>query len=274
MASLLNPADAILFDVPEKTVTIEDDIRWVIPPDQRDLYPPECTHFLIPAGSTGTVRAVGVLANADVVVLRFPTSGQFCMVEADTLELSVEERDAIRKFTSSVVHKADNDGGGVDEESSSSEEDSDGGDPDFEGEDPDSEGEKPTSRKRAAVAGGDGLKKPRPVGRQKPRKRYEFLKLDEENPLRVAFEEAEAKKKTEDAAEFQAAVEALKVHDLYKKAAYQKILAEVEDWVERGGAEATGAGWIRRLMSKGEDRLTPSVVRYRYKAIAPGPGAA
>ena len=132
---------------------------------------------------------------------------------------------------------------------------------------------KPGSRKRAAAAGGDGLKKPRPVGLQKPRWPNEFRRLDEENPLRVTFEEAEAKKKAEDAAEFQAAVKALKAHDLYKEAAYQVILGEVEGWVDRGGAKETAASWIRRLMSKGKDRLRPSRVRLKYKAVKHTGGA-
>ena len=265
MASLLNPADATLFDVPEKTVTIEDDIRWVIPPDQRDLYPPECTHFLIPAGSTGTVRAVGVLANADVVVLRFPTSGQFCMVEADTLELSVEERDAIRKFTSSVVHKADNDGGGVDEESSTSEEDSDdddkGEDPDFDGED-----EEPPSLNRTVANGGGSGKRTRcPKGGLYPCEMPPAMRAAHER----AMAEKKAKKKAEGAGELEAAVAALKAHDLYKKKNYQAILAEVENWAERGGTVLTAAKWIRRLMSEGDDQLTPSRVRLNYKKVYP-----
>ena len=251
-------------------VTVDRDLIGEIPLEDRDSYLGS-THFRLREGSTGTVEAIGVLRDEDVVRLRL-SSGAVCIVKVDDLDdVSAEERDAIRHFTSSVVHKADNDGGGVDEESSSSEEDSDGGDPDFEGEDPDSEGEKPTSRKRAAVAGGDGLKKPRPVGLQKPRYANEFRALAPENPLRVAFEEAEAKKDAEGAVALKAAVSAIKKWDLYdtaprsSKITYKQTVSEVEAWVEAGNSKAKAAEWIRRLMSKSEDRLMPSEVRKKTK---------
>ena len=130
----------------------------------------------------------------------------------------------------------------------------------------------PASRKRAAAAGGDGLKKPRPVGLQKPRYANEFRALAPENPLRVAFEEAEAKKKAEDTAELQAAVKALKAHDLYKQPAYQQILVDVLARVAKGGPsfdsqkrthEKIAAGRIRRLMGPdgGKEQLNPGGVR-------------
>ena len=43
------------------------------------------------------------------------------------------------------------------------------------------------------------------------------------------------------------------------------IVGEVKDWADRGGTVLTAAKWIRCLMSKGEDRLTPSKVRKKYK---------
>ena len=46
----------------------------------------------------------------------------------------------------------------------------------------------------------------------------------------MAFEEAEAKKKAEDADELEAAVAALMAHDLYKKGNYAAILREVKLW--------------------------------------------
>ena len=129
---------------------------------------------------------------------------------------------------------------------------------------------KPGSRKRAAPG-------PRGLGRQKPRKRCEFLALEKENPLRVAFEKAEAKKKAEDAAELQAAVKALKAHDLYKKPTYQKILADVEAWVAKGGLrhdtsthEKIAASRIRRLMGEdeGKKKMTPGQVRLLLRSQA------
>lgn len=148
-------------------------------------------------------------------------------------------------------------------------------DDDDKGKDPDFEGEKPSSRTRAA-ANGAGPKKPRPSGLQKPRKRCEFLKLAEENPLRVAFEKAEAKKDAAGALELEAAVSAIEKWDLYdtaprsSKTTYKQIVSEVQDWAKRGGTKATAASWIRRLMSKGTDRLLPSDVRPKYKRTPPG----
>ena len=48
------------------------------------------------------------------------------------------------------------------------------------------------------------------------------------------------------------------------------IVGEVKGWADRGGAKATAASWIRRLVSEGEDRLTPSVVRANYQRVSPG----
>ena len=87
---------------------------------------------------------------------------------------------------------------------------------------------------------------------------------------RAAHERAKAKKKAEGADELEAAAAALKAHDLYKKKNYQAILAEVEGWAKRGGTVLTAAKWIRCLMSKGDDRLTPSVVRSNYQRTWPG----
>ena len=130
---------------------------------------------------------------------------------------------------------------------------------------------KPASRKRAAAADGDGRKKPRPVGPQKARWPNEFRKLAPENPLRVAFEEAEAKKDAEGAVALKAAVSAIKKWDLYdtaprsSKITYKQTVSEVEAWVEAGNSKAKAAEWIRRLMSKSEDRLMPSEVRKKTK---------
>ncbi len=48
------------------------------------------------------------------------------------------------------------------------------------------------------------------------------------------------------------------------------IVGEVKAWAKDGGAKATAASWIRRLMSEGEDRLAPGRVRYKYERSPPG----
>ena len=121
--------------------------------------------------------------------------------------------------------------------------------------------EKPPSQKRAKAPNGAGL--------QNPRHPHEFRALAPENPLRVAFEKAEAKKKAEGAAELKAAVKAFNASPLVKKANYVAIVSELEGWAKRGGTKATAAKWIRCLMSKGDDRLTPSRVRLNYKQVSP-----
>ena len=125
-------------------------------------------------------------------------------------------------------------------------------------------------RKRAAANGagprnGSGKRKGCPEGglypcEMSPAKRAAHKR---------AMAEKKAKKKAEGAGELGAAVAALKVHDLYKKKKYQAILAEVENWAERGGTVLTAAKWIRRLMSEGDDQLTPSRVRLNYKKVYP-----
>ena len=155
--------------------------------------------------------------------------------------------------------------GGEDEDSSTDEEeevvvkDDKGEDSDFEEDD-----EEPPSRKRAA-AGVDGPRKRRtPKGGSRGQFPCEMPPAK-----RAAHKQAKAKKKAEGAGELEAAVAALKAHDLYKKKNYQAILAEVENWAERGGTVLTAAKWIRRLMSEGDDQLTPSRVRLNYKKVYP-----
>ena len=97
---------------------------------------------------------------------------------------------------------------------------------------------------------------------------------DERAAHKQAMAEKKAKKKAEGAGELEAAVAALKAHDLYKKKNYQAILAEVEKWADRGGTVLTAALWIRRLMleekCEGTGRLLPSEVRAKYKKTPPG----
>jgi hypothetical protein len=91
------------------------------------------------------------------------------------------------------------------------------------------------------------------------------------------YHEAQAKKEAaKDAAgadELEAAVAAFKrtlakkAWSLAKKARYVAIVGEVERWADRGGAKATAASLIRRLMSEGKDRMTPSQVRLQYKKV-------
>ena len=247
-----------------------------------------CTHFRLREGNTGTVEAIDVLRGEDVVRLRL-TSGVVCIVKVDDLDdVSAEERDAIRHFTSSVVHKADNDGGGVDEVSSTSEEDSDGGDPDFEGEDPDSEGEKPTSRKRAAAAGdgprkrGDGQREregPRaiilddagfPLWPGGLRKQLRDCNAAEAKAYHEAIAKRDAAADAAGADELKAAVSAFDTSPLAEKDNYVAIVGDVKDWAKRGGVKATAAKWIRCLVSKGTDRLAPGRVRWKYKRTWPG----
>ena len=237
-------------------VTVDRNLYGEIPLEERDSYLGS-TLFRLREGNTGTVEAIGVLRDEDVVRLRL-SSGVVCIVKVDDLDdVSAEERDAIRHFTSSVVHKADNDGGGVDEVSSTSDEDSDGGDPDFDGED-----EEPPSPNRTA-ANGDGSRKPKKFIR--PCR----MKDDERAEHERAMAEKKAKKKAEGADELEAAVKAFKASSLAKKANYVAIVGEVENWAERGGTVLTAASWIRRLMSEGEDRLLPSYVRKAYKKTWP-----
>jgi len=252
-------------------VTVARNLYGEIPLEERDSHH-GCTHFRLREGNTGTVEAIDVLRGEDVVRLRL-TSGVVCIVKVDDLDdLSVEERDAIRHFTSSVVHKADNDGGGVDEESSTSEEDSDdddkGEDPDFDGED-----EEPPSLNRTVANGGGSGKRTRcPKGGLYPCEMPPAMRAAHER----AMAEKKAKKEAEGAGELEAAAAdfertlAKKAWSLTKKAKYVAIVGEVKSWADRGGTKATAAKWIRRLMSEGTDRLTPSVVRANYQGVPPG----
>ena len=159
--------------------------------------------------------------------------------------------------------------GDEDEESSTDEEEEEVV-KDDKGEDPDHVEGGP--RKRAA-ANGAGPQKPRAAngdGRPRPCRMNDV----ERAAHKQAVAEKKAMRRAEGADELKAAVAALKAHDLYKKTNYQTILAEVEDWAERGGTVLTAAKWIRCLVSEGKDRLTPSQVRTKYKAAWPGPGAA
>ena len=131
------------------------------------------------------------------------------------------------------------------EEASDEEEDKDRGDDD-KVKDPTYEDENPP------------LKKPRPVGRQDPRFPCEFLALDEENPLRVAFEKAETKKLAEGADELKAAVADFKASSWVDKKGYAAAVAKAEAWAAASGPKlrnqaatstATAALWIRKLMN-------------------------
>ena len=249
-------------------VTVDRDLIGEIPLEDRDSYLGS-THFRLREGSTGTVEAIGVLRDEDVVRLRL-SSGVVCIVKVDDLDdVSAEERDAIRHFTSSVVHKADNDGGGVDEVSSTSEEDSDDDDKD---EDPDHvEG----SRKRPAANGAGSGKRRTPEDGPRKKRPNEMPPVE-----RAEHELVKAEKKAkEDAAgadELEAAEAdfkrtlAKKAWSLTKKAKYVAIVGEVKGWAERGGTVLTAAKLIRRLVSKGEDRLLPGQVRQQIQKTGPG----
>ena len=248
-------------------VTVDRDLIGEIPLEDRDSYLGS-THFRLREGSTGTVEAIGVLRDEDVVRLRLP-SGVVCIVKVDDLDdVSAEERDAIRHFTSSVVHKADNDGGGVDEVSSTSEEDSDDDDKD---EDPDHvEG----SRKRPAANGAGSGKRRTPEDGPRKKRPNEMPPVE-----RAEHELVKAEKKAkEDAAgalKLKAAVKAFEASSWVEKDNYVAIVDELKIWVARGGTAATAAGWIRRLMiatkqKKGGEGYTPSTVRTLYSKTPPG----
>jgi hypothetical protein len=102
---------------------------------------------------------------------------------------------------------------------------------------------------------------------------------DERAEYYKAKAEKKAKKKAEGADELEAAVSALKrtlaekAWTPAKKAKYMAIVGEVKNWAKHGGTVLTAAKWIRRLVSEGKDRLTPSDVRDKYKKN-PLPGAA
>ena len=81
--------------------------------------------------------------------------------------------------------------------------------------------------------------------------------------------EKKAENKAEGADELKAAVKAFKASPLAEKDNYLAIVAEVENWAKRGGTVLTAAKWIRRLMSEGDDQLTPSRVRLNYKKVYP-----
>ena len=161
--------------------------------------------------------------------------------------------------------------GDEDEESSTDEEEEEVV-KDDKGEDPDHVEGGP--RKRAA-ANGAGPQKPRAAngdGRPRP------CRMNDDE--RAEHEQAKADKKAkEDAAgadELEAAAAdfkrtlAKKAWSPAKKAKYVAIVGEVKGWAERGGTVLTAASWIRRLVSEGKDRLTPSMVRANYQRASPG----
>ena len=173
-----------------------------------------------------------------------------------------EDMELLRTVCPSDEEESDED---TDEEEE--ENDNKGKDPDFEEE----EDEKPPSLKRAAANGAGPLKRRAANGAGRPRP-YR-MNDDERAEHEQAKAERKAKKKAAGADELEAAVAALKAHDLYKKKNYQAILAEVENWAADGGTKATAALWIRRLMledkCEGTGQLLPSEVRKKYKKTPP-----
>ena len=182
-----------------------------------------------------------------------------------------------------------------DEEEASDEEEDQDRDDDDEVKDPTYEDEKPTSRKRAAAAGGqrkrgDGQqerKAPRaiildddgfPLWPGGCRKQLSDCKGDEVKAYHEAIAKRDAAADAAGADEFAAAEKASEVSPLAKKDNYVAIVDELKKWVARGGAAATAAGWIGRLMiatkrkrdGGGGKGYTPSQVRKLYRGIGPG----
>jgi hypothetical protein len=122
---------------------------------------------------------------------------------------------------------------------------------------------KPAKKKRKTPE--DGPRDQRP-SEMPPAKRAEHERVKAET---------KAKEDATGAVELEAAASAFKrtlaekAWTPAKKAKYVAVVGKVKDWADRGGTKATAALWIRRLMSEGKDRLTPSVVRGTYKKIPP-----
>ena len=154
--------------------------------------------------------------------------------------------------------------------------------------DPDYEGEKPQSRKRAAAAGdgprkrGDGQREregPRaiilddagfPLWPGGLRKQLRDCNAAEAKAYHEAIAKRDAAADAAGADELKAAVSAFDTSPLAEKDNYVAIVDEVKSWAKRGGTKATAAKWIRCLVSKGKDKLTPSRVRLNYTRTPPG----
>ena len=144
--------------------------------------------------------------------------------------------------------------------------------------DPDYEGERPQSRKRAAAAGGDGPRKRAiilddagfPLWPKGTRKKLHKCNAAEQEAYHEAVAKRDAAKDAAGADELKAAVSAFDTSPLAEKDNYVAIVDEVKSWAKRGGTKATAAKWIRCLVSKGKDKLTPSRVRLNYTRTPPG----
>ena len=121
-----------------------------------------------------------------------------------------------------------------------------------------------------AAGGGGPRKRKAPEERLRPLYPCEMLP-DELKDYKKAKAEKEAAEDLAGADELNAAVLKFEASPLAKKANYVAIVGEVKGWAKDGGTKATAAKWIRCLLSKGDDRLTPAVVRFRYKRTQPGP---